>query len=327
VKSRRSILASLAAALRSHKSFCVVGHVRPDGDCIGSQLALTLALRHHGRQAVCWNSDSIPDKLAFLDPDRLLTRPAPGRRFDCVIATDCASLDRLGDVSRHIQRRKLFINIDHHPSNTRYADLNWISPSSPSTGELIVRLLRFAGWTVTPPIADALFTAISTDTGSFQYPTTRPATFQAAAQLVRSGANLARICHHVYQSFPLARHRLLRLLDSRLRLIAANGIAYAWLKPGDYTRTGAGPDDTEGLIDHLRNLEPVVVACLFEQLSQRQTRISLRSKSPEIDVGKIACGFGGGGHAAAAGARIRGLPAETQRLVLNAVRREVTRNR
>jgi phosphoesterase RecJ-like protein len=312
--------ARITDALRSRARVCVVGHVRPDGDCIGSQLALTLALRDQGKHVTCWNADPIPDKLAFLDPDGLLARPTRGRTFDCVIAADCASLDRLGPVANHIRQRGLLINIDHHPSNTRYGELNWISPTTPSTGELVFHLLRHARWPITPAIADCLFTAISTDTGSFQYPSTRPATFQTAARLVRLGANLTRICHHVYQSYPLARHRLQSVLHKRLRLTSGNRIAHAWLKPSDYSRTGARHDDTEGLIDHLRNLEPVLVACLFELTGPNQTRVSLRSKSPAINVGTIAALFGGGGHAAAAGARISGPPLRTQRRVLGAIR-------
>ena len=125
--------------IRGSETICVVGHVRPDGDCIGSQLGLAMALKNQEKKVVCWNQDPIPRKLAFLDPDSLLQPPKPGRQFDCVIATDCASFERLGIVGECIKERKLFINIDHHESNTRYADINWIAGRQPSTGELIFR--------------------------------------------------------------------------------------------------------------------------------------------------------------------------------------------
>ena len=113
--------------IKSHQSFCVVGHIRPDGDCIGSQLALTLALKSLGTDVVCWNQDPLPPKLLFMDPQGLLQQPQKGYKFDCVIAVDAASYERIGSVVDSITERKLLINIDHHPSNTRYGDLNWIA--------------------------------------------------------------------------------------------------------------------------------------------------------------------------------------------------------
>ncbi len=162
---------------------------------------------------------------------------------------------------------------------------------------------------------------MSTDTGSFQYPTTRPATYHVAGELVARGADLAKICDEVYQSYPLSRARLLKHVYSRFRLTHRNQIAYFWLKKADFTRTGAGADDTEGLIDHIRAIEPVVVACVFEELEPELTRVSLRSKSERVDVNEIAAQFGGGGHSAAAGARIPGSPMAVQRRLVAALKK------
>ncbi len=222
MKSRRKILDRIVEGLRQSRTVCVVGHIRPDGDCVGSQLGLTLALQNEGKKVVCWNEDRIPQKYEFLDPDHLFQKPKMGLEFDCVVATDAASAERFGSVGPCISQRKLFINIDHHESNTRYADLNWVSARDPSTGELIFRLLKSAKWPITKPIADCLFTAVSTDTGSFQYPSTRPGTYHVAGELVRRGANLAKICDEVYQSYPLSRARLLKHIYSRFRLTHQN---------------------------------------------------------------------------------------------------------
>jgi bifunctional oligoribonuclease and PAP phosphatase NrnA len=319
MKSPR-IIQRIIEGIRASESFCVVGHVRPDGDCVGSQLALTMALRNEGRKVTCWNQDGMPNKLAFLDPDHLLQKPQAGHRFDCVIATDCASAERLGTAGERVKERRLFINIDHHESNTRYADINWILPRRPSTGELIFRLLRSANWAITPPIADCLFAAVSTDTGSFQYSSTRPDTLYVAGQLVERGADLAKVCHEVYQSFPLSRVRLLQRVYNHFKLTHENQIAYFLLKRADYDRTGADPDDSEGLIDHLRAIEPVVVACIFEEIEPGLTRVSLRSKSSSVNVSDIAARFGGGGHPAAAGARVQGPPLSVQRRVIHALK-------
>jgi len=319
------IIERILDAVRPLESFCVVGHVRPDGDCIGSQLGLTLALRNEGKKVVCWNEDPVPQKYAFLDPEGEVRPPVAGQSFDCVIATDAASLERLGKVAEFIGQRKLLVNIDHHASNTRFGDINWVMSRAPSTGELIYQMLRQARWPITPRIADCLFTAVSTDTGSFQYPTTRPTSYHVAGELVKRGANLEKICHEVYQSYPISRVRLLQRVYNRFRLTDENRIAYFWLKQADYARTGADRADSEGLIDHLRAIEPVVVACVFEEVEPEVVRISLRSKTTAVDVNQVAAQFGGGGHQAAAGARIPGRPMAVQRKVIAAIKAAIRR--
>jgi phosphoesterase RecJ-like protein len=321
VKAHPQVIDRIIEVIREHQTFCIVGHVRPDGDCIGSQLGLALALKSEGKKVTVWNQDSIPLKYKFLNTEGLFEKPRRGEKFDCVIATDCASYERLGKVSDCIKDRKVLINIDHHASNPRYGDVNWVSPREPSTGELIFRLLKVARWPITKPIADLLFTAISTDTGSFQYPNTRPGSFHAGAELVTRGANLSKICDEVYQSYPLSRARLLKHVYSKFRLTDNDRIAWFWLKKEDFTRTGAESDDTEGLIDHIRAIEPVVVACVFEEVEPELTRISLRSKSAQVNVSEICAQFGGGGHPAAAGARIPGKPLSVQRKVIAAVKK------
>jgi phosphoesterase RecJ-like protein len=325
MKSSR-VIQRILDGIRASSTICIVGHVRPDGDCVGSQLGLAMALQNQEKRVFCWNQDAIPRKLAFLDPNHLLQPPKPGRQFDCVIATDCASFERLGAVGPCVADRKLLINIDHHQSNTRYGDINWIAARQPSTGELIFRLLRAANWAVTPAVADCLFTAISTDTGSFQYPSTRPSTYYVAGKLVDRGANLAKVCNEVYQSYPLSRVRLLRHVFNHFKLTHDNQIAYFWLKKADFARTGASADDTEGLIDHIRAIEPVVVACVFEEMEPELTRISLRSKSEKVNVNEVANLFDGGGHPAAAGARIPGKPGAVQRQVLAALKKALNKH-
>lgn len=321
MKPHPKIIDRILEGINAHRTFCVVGHVRPDGDCIGSQLAVTLALRDQGKKVTCWNEDPMPDKLAFLDPDKFVQKPKPGQEFDCIIATDSASFERLGKTGAYVSQRKLLINIDHHASNTRYGDINWVSAKEASTGEIIFRFMKAANWPITSAIADCLFTAVSTDTGSFQYPSTRPSTYNVAGDLVKRGADLAKICHEVYQSYPLSRAKLLKHVYNNFRLTHDDQIAYFWLKQADYTRTGAKPDDSEGLIDHIRAIEPVIVACLFEEITSELTRISLRSKSEKVNVNEIAALFGGGGHRAAAGARIPGPPLAIQRRVIAAVKK------
>ncbi len=321
MKPYPKVIDRIIEAVRDSHTICVVGHIRPDGDCVGSQLGLTLALKNEGKNVCCWNEDRIAQKYEFLDPQKLIQKPKTGFSFDCVLATDAATYERLGAAGRCIQDRKILINIDHHESNSRYADINWVSAREPSTGELIFRLLKIAKWPITRPIADCLFTAVSTDTGSFQYPTTRPSTYHVAGELVARGANLARICDEVYQSYPLSRARLLRHVYSHFRLTHQDQIAYFWLHKADFARTGADSADSEGLIDHIRAIAPVEVACVFEEIEPKVTRVSLRSKNSKVNVNDIAALFGGGGHPAAAGARIKGTPLSAQRRVIAAVKK------
>jgi bifunctional oligoribonuclease and PAP phosphatase NrnA len=320
MKPHPKVIDRILEVLRESQRICVVGHVRPDGDCVGSQLGLTLALQNEGKKVCCWNEDRIPQKYEFLDPQKIIQKPKAGFSFDCVVATDAATFERLGMAGACIQDRKTFINIDHHESNSRYADINWVSGREPSTGELVFRLLKVAKWPITKRIADCLFTAVSTDTGSFQYPSTRPSTYHVAGELVGRGADLARICDEVYQSYPVSRARLLRHVYSHFRLTHKDQIAYFWLKKADFARTGADSADAEGLIDHIRAIAPVEVACVFEELEPELTRVSLRSKSERINVNEIAAIFGGGGHPAAAGARIPGTPLSVQRRVVRAIK-------
>lgn len=320
MKQQPLIVQRILEELRLHRTFCVLGHLRPDGDCVGSQLALTLALRAEGKKVVCWNEDEVPSKYRFLDREGIFQKPRRGQTFDCVVAVDCASFERLGSAGKCIANRKLFINIDHHESNTRYGDLNWVSPREASSGELIFRLLKAARWPITRPIADLLFTAVSTDTGSFQYSTTRPGTYHIGGELVARGADLARISDEVYQSYSLSRMRLLKHVYTHFKLSDNDRIAYLWLKQADFARTGAESADTEGLIDHIRAIAPVVVACVFEEMGPDLTRISLRSKSDQVNVNEVCAQFGGGGHPAAAGARVAGKPLTTQRRVIAAIK-------
>jgi phosphoesterase RecJ-like protein len=323
VKNCPKVVEQILDAVKEAHSICIVGHIRPDGDCIGSQIGLATALENSGKEVTVWNQDPVPDKLRFLDPNKLVRRPVAGQHFDLVIAADSADISRIGKSQDFIGNRKLLVNIDHHASNTRYGDINWVSPHEPSTGELIFDLCKWAGWKITQPIANSLFTAVSTDTGSFQYPSTTPDTLQTAAELVERGADLGEICREVYQSYPLTRVKLLRHVYSTFRLTHGGKTAYFWLKKRDYARADASVEESEGLIDHIRAVEGVEVALVFEELEPELTRVSFRSKDERIDVAAIAQMFSGGGHKAAAGARVAGRPLGVQRRVLTAIKKSL----
>jgi phosphoesterase RecJ-like protein len=311
----------IAGLIHQHQRFVVLTHYRPDGDAIGCQLAVALLLRQLGKQVTVWNDDEVPAKFRFL-PGQELVQPPPAtpRDFDAAIVVDNSVWSRVGTSGERIGQRKCLINIDHHVSNQKFGDVNWVVPEAPATGILIHQLFQRGGFNVDRDIATCLYAAIATDTGNFTYPTTTAESLRAAADLVAAGVNVGELCQHIYESYPFARMKLLRLALADLTLAHHNRIAYYWLTNDMFQQSGAKREDTEGLIDHARSIEGVVVAVVFEELPETgKLRLSFRSKHPQVDVNSIARHFGGGGHHAAAGARIAGDPREVEAKVLAAI--------
>jgi phosphoesterase RecJ-like protein len=308
----------IGKALREHQQFVVLGHVRPDGDALGSQLALGLSLQQLGKNVRIWNEEGVLEKYSFLPRAELLTKPpATAQQFDVVVALDTAIQNRLGNTLAAIASAKLWINIDHHVSNPGYGDLVLIDSDAPATGEIIFRLIESQGLPIDHDIAENLYAAISTDTGSFQYPKTSTRTFEIAAELIRTGdLDVGRISQQLYENYPRRRLELLRELLGTMRFSECGRVATFSLSLNTAAELGVIPEDNEGLIDHLRAVQGVIVAAFFEELSDGKIRVSMRSKDERIDVCAICQKFGGGGHSLAAGARVRGTLAEVEQKVL-----------
>jgi len=315
-----SNFAEIGRALREHERFAVLSHVRPDGDALGSQLALGLSLEQLGKNVTIWNEDGMLEKYSFMSGgERLNNPPIAPQDFDVAIALDTATQNRLGTAGAAVRSAKLWINIDHHPSNPKYGDLVLIDPTAPATGQILFELMCAAELPVSPAIAENLFVAISTDTGSFQYPNTTARTFQIGAELIKRGADVGRLSQLLYESYPLRRVELLRDLLGTMRIEARGQLASFSLSLAVAARLGVKPEDNEGLIDHLRAIQGVVVAVFFEELPDAKVRVSMRSKNEAADVCAICERFGGGGHKLAAGARVRGSLAEVEKRVLAAI--------
>src|SRR5947209_12576858 len=313
--------------LRDHQRFAVLGHVRPDGDALGSQLALALSLQQIGKEVRVWNEDGMLEKYSFLPRSELLTKPpSTGADVDVAIALDTAIQNRLGTAPAAIRSARIWINIDHHRSNPGYGDLVIVDPNAPATGEIIFRLIRSQGLPFNHDIAENLYAAISTDTGSFQYPKTSARTFEIAAGLVREGdLDVGKISQQLYENYPRRRLELLRELLRTMRFSECGRIATFGLSLKTAAELGVIPEDNEGLIDHLRALHGVIVAVFFEELSDGKVRVSMRSKDERVDVCAICQKFGGGGHTLAAGARVRGTLAEDEEKVVEESREAVKR--
>jgi bifunctional oligoribonuclease and PAP phosphatase NrnA len=316
----QATLAQIGSVLREHHRFAVLSHVRPDGDALGSQLALALSLQLLGKEVAVWNEDGLLEKYSFLPGGALLTSPPPQPQdFEVAIALDTATQNRLGKAGESVRHAKTWINIDHHQSNPGYGDLIYIDSTSPATGQILFELIQDQQLPINTAIAENLFVAISTDTGSFQYPNTTARTFEIGAELVRAGVQVGRLSQLLYENYPRRRTELLRELLGTMRFEASGRIASFSLSLGVATRLGVKPEDNEGLIDHLRAIHGVIVATFFEELAEGKVRVSMRSKSEGVDVSAICQVFGGGGHKLAAGARVRGTLAEVEQKILKAI--------
>ena len=323
----RSTFAEIGRALRQYHNIAVLSHVRPDGDALGSQLALALSLQQLGKQVHVWNEEGMLEKYAFLPRAELMSKPpSSGQDVDLAIALDTAIQNRLGTGGQAVRSAKVWINIDHHASNPGYGDLVYIDSLAPATGQILFELIKSEKLPLDHDIAENLFVAISTDTGSFQYPNTTARTFEIAAELIKVGLNVGAISQEVYENYPRRRIELLRELLRTMRFDAEGPVASFGLDLKTAAELGVIPEDNEGLIDHLRAIRGVLVAVFFEELPEGKVRVSMRSKSAEVDVCAICEKFGGGGHKLAAGARIRGTLDEVRERVLEEVRDVIKRH-
>ena len=317
----------IGQALRENQRFAVLSHVRPDGDALGSQLALGLSLKQLGKDVRIWNEDGMLEKYSFLPSANLLTKPpADPEDVDVAIALDTAIQNRLGTALPAVRSAKIWINIDHHPSNPGYGDLVQIDPKAPATGEILFELIKSEKLPIDAAIAENLYVAISTDTGSFQYPNTTARTLEIAAELIRAGVDVGRVSQLTYENYPRRRVELLRDLLGTMRFDANDRVASFSLSLATAKKLGVLPEDNEGLIDHLRAIRGVIIAVFFEELPDGKVRVSMRSKSEKVNVCAICEKFGGGGHVLAAGARVRGTLPEVEKKVLEEVRDIVGRN-
>jgi phosphoesterase RecJ-like protein len=327
VNERDTKFAEIGRVLREHNKFAVLSHVRPDGDALGSTLALALSLKGLGKEVRAWNEEGMLEKYNFLAQAELLTQPpSEPEDFDVVVALDTAVQNRLGTTTSAVRHAKLWINIDHHPSNPRYGDLVYIDPTAPATGQILFEFLTNQNFPITPEIAENLYAAISTDTGSFQYPNTTVRTFEIAAELVRCGVEVGRISQLLYENFPRRRIELLRELLGTMQFGCDRKLAWFSLSKAAALALGVIPEDNEGLIDHLRATRGVIVAIFFEELIDGKVRVSMRSKNEVVDVCAICTQFGGGGHVLAAGARVRGTLPEVEKKIVEQACAAIERN-
>jgi len=299
-------LQAVAAALREHDRFLVVTHENPDGDALGSLLAMTLTLRGLGKDVEMYlgGSGSLPRQYAFMQLDGLRRDLPADLEQRVLVAVDCAKADRIGPDPEPIERASLVIDIDHHHDNTRFGDVNLIVADASSTGEVLRDVIRELGVELTPELAEPLYIALVTDTGRFQYTNTTPKALRLAAELVEAGADVHEVFQQVYESVEFAKLKLLARALDRARVLEGGLIVVSHLLRNDFAEVGASEAYSEGIIYSLRAVEGAELAALIREPPRDDgptRRVSLRASVDELDVSAIARLFGGGGHRQAAG--------------------------
>lgn len=294
--------------LRSAQRFILTGHINPDGDSIGSALALARILRGLGKRAVVWNRDEMPKVFRSLpgaDRAHVGLEPPDGfpEAFDVAITCECPSLERTG-LGEELEKLDI-VNIDHHLGNTHYGKVNWIDTAAPALGEMIHRLAGDLKVPLDEDLASLLYVTIETDTGGFRFSNATESAFLAAAALVREGAQPAKVSSWIYESQPEASIRLLGEMLQGLDITDGGRIACVALTREMFEKTGADSSDTEGLVDYPRSIAGVDLVLLMRQTGENEYKVSLRSKG-EHNVEKIARTYGGGGHHNAAGFQVEG---------------------
>jgi len=302
--------------IEQRSAFVLTSHARPDGDAIGSVLALYQILKQMGKSTFVVMSDAVPLIYARLPYANVVMhcQKLPENTPEAVIILECDGIQR---TRLYGLEGRFLINIDHHHSARAFADVNWIDSKACAVAEMVHCLARATGVKITPEIATCLYTAVLTDTGSFCFSGTNDRTFDLALQLVRSGANPVDIAHTVYFSNPTSKMRLLGAALSNLH--REGGLAYMHISLSEMERSGGLEEDCEGLVNYALGIQGVEVALFFRELEDGRYRVSLRSKG-QVNVAAVAEQFGGGGHSCASGCAVSGPLATSLELILTQLR-------
>ena len=297
---------AVADTIRSNDRFAVAAHENPDGDALGSMLAISLGLESLGKDVVMYLSGTAPTpgEYGFLDLSEVQRELPADLGERVLIAVDCANERRIGPENGPGDGAKTVVNIDHHHDNSSFGSVNLIVADASSTAEIVRDVLRDLDVALTPEIAAALYVGLVTDTGRFQYTNTTPKSLRLAAELVEAGADVHGIFQHVYETVQFAKLKLLARALERAQLFEGGRLVVSYLLKDDFGDVGAEEPYSEGIIDYLRAVEGAEMVALIREPPRNEgpaRRISLRSSHDEVDVSAIARASGGGGHRQAAG--------------------------
>lgn len=320
---------TICRSIKKYKNFLIVAHTNPEGDALGAELGFYYLVKKLGKQATIISDDQLPygyDFLPGLQYIKRLGKQSSRIKFDCLVVLDCADLKRTGGVYK-LRQDQPVLNIDHHISNQNFGDLNWVNPQYSSCSEMIYNLYKKLRLGFDQKSALVLYTGIMTDTGSFRYSNTSSATFCAAAELVKSGINVACVYRHTYENIPLTAVKPLLSIQSGVRFFAQGKIAAFTITPRMLKAAEPAVDLADQVLNFGRQIKGVEVVVLFKNnLGKKlQVRVNLRSQG-KVDVNKIAAFFGGGGHKTAAGCTLSGQITSLRGKVIAKIRSELKKS-
>jgi len=303
----------------------VVGHARPDGDCIGAQVALTRLLASRGADVVCVNGDAVPRRLDYLVSDVSFLRTdaaIPVAKGRAAVFVDCADLGRVGNRLDKVFPQPIGC-IDHHLSNLGFAEINLVDSDSAATCEILAGLMLDLDLPIDGVTARALYAGIMTDTGQFRFHSTSRRCFELAGELVDRGADPAEAGHELYERESLGKYQLLQRFLASLKLECGGRVCIGYIPLGSFEETGTTVEDTEGLVDYARSIDGVDVGVLIEEKPGGSLKASLRSTEPVWRLDQVAAQFNGGGHACAAGLNLPGTVETFRPQLIAALERQV----
>jgi len=322
---------NLLLHLKSAEKFVIASHVSPEGDAIGSALALAMGLKELGKRVEVVCHDGLPKRYAFL-PESDKVRREPSFEPDSLVLVDCADLERSDIPDSLKQNAKSIVVIDHHPyknakrRSAQKGEANdwvvWVEPRAAATGEMIVALLNALKVPMTKEIATCLYVALISDTGVFHFSNTTPKTLRLAASLLEYGVDPQELAYRVMEVRSFAATQLLGRMLSKAKFEPALGLCWSVLTLKDFAQTGTTDEDTENFVNFLRAVDGTRVAVLFREIEPKHIKVSFRSREG-VDVSAIARQFGGGGHPAAAGCRVHQSLRSAVEAVLGAVRKSL----
>jgi len=306
------------AELKSSNSFLIVSHINPDGDAIGSALALAAGLKAMGKKVMVFNQDLVPDIVGFLPgASEIVHELSDGEQFDAAIVVDCGTPKQLGDYFNSFKGYKKLLNIDHHVTNLNFADIVLMDPDACATGVIIYRILKKMGIEITKEIALSINTTIIVDTGSCHYGNSNHEAFNGAGEMVDIGVEPWYVSENLYESQPEGRIRLHSMALNTLSTHYNGKIGFIMVSSEMYKATGTTAEVTDGIVNYARSLKGVEVAIFIRDISLDKYKASLRSKG-RVDVTKVAGKYDGGGHANAAGCVLNGSLSEVRSKLIEA---------
>lgn len=315
-------LTDVANILNKYDNFLISSHKRPEGDSIGSEMAMYLILKKLNKKAVIVNEDSVPENLDFIRFTEIKKMPKVKRlKFDAVIILDCGNLERIGKTDSLPYSRPI-INIDHHISNIKFGDAHWIDPASSSTAEMLFFLAQHLQVPLDKKIALSIYVGILTDTGAFRFSNTTARTMHVCSKLLEFDIKPEQIADLIYNRRSFAMIRLLGEALSNLKTDFNGQIAWIKITNAMLQDTKSETSDSEYFFEFIRMIEAVEASIIFSPLGDNKTKVSLRSKG-DLDVGKIASFFNGGGHKLASGAEIEGSCEEVELKVIKKIKEEL----